>query len=251
MNPSPGNLEHQAGTRQFDRDRFETLAAPAPNDRRFDETLSSRHCFKRLLDVVLASAGIILLLPLMLVIAAAIKLSSPGPVFFAQRRAGFKGRLFILWKFRTMAEGCTDNVHRDHVIRLINGEAGAIGNQPNQKPMSKLVHDERVTEIGRFLRAWSLDELPQLLNVLKGEMSLVGPRPALPYEVTSYREWHKRRLDAVPGITGLWQVTGRNTVTFDEMVRMDISYIDCWSPALDLKILLRTFSAVVRRQGAA
>jgi lipopolysaccharide/colanic/teichoic acid biosynthesis glycosyltransferase len=251
VNQSPGSLQQRARARFFDGDLSQVLAAPRPSDRRLYNGPSFRHGFKRAVDIALACAGILFLSPLMILIAVAVKLSSPGPVFFTQRRAGLKGRPFTLLKFRTMVDGCKDNVHRDYVTRLIKGEGGAIGKQPVQKPMSKLMHDERITAIGRFLRAWSLDELPQLFNVLKGEMSLVGPRPALPYEVTSYREWHRRRLDAVPGITGLWQVRGRNTVTFDEMVRMDISYIEHWSPGLDLKILLQTFSAVLRRQGAA
>jgi exopolysaccharide biosynthesis polyprenyl glycosylphosphotransferase len=206
---------------------------------------------KRIIDVVVAGLGILFLSPLMILIVVAIKLSSPGPVLFTQERIGLKGKPFTFLKFRTMFEGCEEIVHRNYVIGLIRGERGAMDRAPVQKPMFKLAHDDRITEIGRFLRAWSLDELPQLFNVLKGEMSLVGPRPAIPYEVDNYRAWHKRRLEILPGITGLWQVNGRNMVTFDEMVRMDISYIEQWSPWLDLRILAQTFFAVLRRQGAA
>jgi len=198
---------------------------------------------KRLSDIVGASVGLLILLPVMLLVAVVIKRSSPGPVFFTQKRVGFKGKLFIFLKFRTMLQGCDEEMHRDYVAKLIKGEL--------QKPMHKLVNDSRITKIGSFLRAWSLDELPQLINVLRGEMSLVGPRPAIPYEVENYLPWHMRRLDALPGITGLWQVTGRSTMTFDEMVHLDIHYITNWSLWLDIKILWQTFPAVLNRNGAA
>ncbi|HIC88075.1 MAG TPA: undecaprenyl-phosphate glucose phosphotransferase, partial [Anaerolineae bacterium] len=183
---------------------------------------------KRLMDVTIASTGLILLAPLMLLLAIAIRLDSPGPVLFRQTRVGKDGKHFSLYKFRSMVHGAERERER---LRALNEATG---------PVFKIRDDPRITRIGRLLRRTSLDELPQLYNVLRGEMSLVGPRPALPEEVAQYREWHKKRLAVTPGLTGLWQVSGRSDLTFDEMMLLDIYYAENWSPALDIRIILRT-----------
>jgi exopolysaccharide biosynthesis polyprenyl glycosylphosphotransferase len=200
---------------------------------------------KRAFDVALT--GIILLLawPLLLVIAALIKLDSRGPVLYRQVRIGENGRRFSMIKYRSMAADADPKVHEAYVTRLIQQNVSV--DEPSQATL-KMAVDPRITRVGRFLRRTSLDELPQLFNVIRGEMSLVGPRPPLPYEVAVYQDWHKRRLEAIPGITGLWQVEGRNQVSFDEMVRLDLAYIERQSLWLDLKILLKTpLSAFIGR----
>jgi len=205
---------------------------------------------KRFGDVVVAGIALLLLSPLLLLIAALIKLDSPGPVIFAQERVGWDQRRravrhFKLYKFRSMRAAADQDAHRGHMERIIKeGLAPAAGGS------LKLQNDARITRLGRWLRRASLDELPQLYNVLKGDMSLVGPRPALPYEVELYQEWQRRRLEALPGLTGWWQVAGRNQVSFDESVRMDIYYIENRSLGLDLKILLLTPLAVFSGKGA-
>lgn len=205
---------------------------------------------KRSLDIAGSLLLLAALLPLLAAIAIAIKLSSKGPVFYRQDRIGRGGRAFTLLKFRSMFENCDDRLHRDYVTRFI---AGAPVAQEHERGASiyKLVNDPRVTPIGRILRRSSLDELPQFLNILKGDMSLVGPRPPLPYEYACYRNWHRRRvLEVKPGLTGLWQVYGRCRTTFEDMVRLDLRYARQWSLWLDLKILFRTPAAVVLRSGA-
>ena len=193
---------------------------------------------KRAGDLVVSLAGLILLSPLMLLISAAIKLDSPGPILFKQIRVGKGGRRFVFYKFRSMHQGAEEErpqlTDRDEVVG----------------PTFKIRHDPRCTRVGRFLRRTSLDELPQLYNVLRGEMSLVGPRPAIPLEVEQYQEWHRKRLEIWPGITGLWQVSGRSQLTFDEMCLLDIYYLENWSPLLDLKIALKTIPAVLAGRGA-
>lgn len=193
---------------------------------------------KRALDLLAGGALLLLSLPLWGVIAVAIKLTSQGPVIHRQTRVGREGRQFCMWKFRTMVEGADSMLGE---VRCRNEARGA---------HFKIRCDPRVTRLGRWLRRWSLDELPQLLNVLRGEMSLVGPRPPLPSEVATYDESQRDRLEAVPGITGLWQVSGRSDLPFDECVRMDRFYIENWSFLLDLSILLRTIPAVLSRRGA-
>ncbi|MBC7185601.1 MAG: sugar transferase [Calditrichaeota bacterium] len=206
---------------------------------------------KRALDIVGAVVGIVLLAPLMAAVAVAIKLTSKGPVLFKQQRIGYRGKPFIMYKFRTMRVGCDDAVHRDYVKKLIEGRNEEINFGTEEQPLYKLVNDPRVTRIGRFLRKTSLDELPQLVNVLLGQMSLVGPRPPLPFEVESYKSWHMRRfMEVKPGITGLWQVYGRSTTTFDEMVRLDLRYAAQRSLLLDLKLIFKTFAAVFAAKGA-
>jgi exopolysaccharide biosynthesis polyprenyl glycosylphosphotransferase len=205
---------------------------------------------KRAIDIVGSAILLVLCSPSFLVIALAVKLSSRGPVFFRQRRVGQYGRSFIFLKFRTMYANNDPSVHKDFVTKLIaSREHGA---EPGGgEKVFKIRDDKRVTRVGRFLRRTSLDELPQFLNVLWGDMSLVGPRPPIPYELAAYQTWHRRRLlDVKPGITGLWQVTGRSRVKFDEMVRLDLRYATSWTPWLDLRILLRTPLAVIKGSGA-
>lgn len=205
---------------------------------------------KRLMDIVGSILGILMLLPLMLITALMVKISSKGPVIFKQRRVGFRGKYFTFLKFRSMFVNNEDRLHQDYVTKLIHGANDQINKGTKEKPFYKIVDDPRITRIGRFLRKTSLDELPQFFNVLKGEMSLVGPRPPIPYELKAYQNWHFRRILAVkPGITGLWQVSGRSRTTFDEMVRLDIEYAENWSLWLDLKILFKTVKAVLAAEG--
>ena len=206
---------------------------------------------KRTVDFVGSSVMLILLAPLFLAIALAIKLSSRGPVFYRQQRVGRYGQTFTFLKFRSMFVNNDSNVHKDYVTRLIASKAGETPPKETGESVYKLTNDKRITAVGKVLRRTSLDELPQFINVLKGEMSLVGPRPPIPYELAAYQTWHRHRLLAVkPGITGLWQVMGRSSVRFDEMVRLDLRYASTWTPWLDLKILLRTPGAVIRGSGA-
>lgn len=201
----------------------------------------------RALDVVGATAMLLLTAPLLLAIAILIKLDSPGPVLFRQRRLGRDTKPFTVNKFRTMYDGVTHEKHRAFVLELING------NEPQQTaPGSryKMVGDHRVTRFGRILRRSSLDELPQLVNVLRGDMSLVGPRPPIPYEVEHYPKHWFGRFAVKPGITGLWQVNGRSEVTLEEMVGLDIEYAQRRSLGLNLWILIRTVPAVLNRRGA-
>lgn len=193
---------------------------------------------KRMMDIVLASLVLVLGAPLMLLIALAIKLDSPGPILFRQVRVGKGGKLFTLYKFRSMVDGADK---QQEALRE------ALGRSPL---LFKLPNDPRVTRVGRVLRRTSLDELPQFFNVLKGEMSIVGPRPPVPEEVAEYQDWHLQRLLVTPGLTGLWQVNGRSDLTFDEMVRLDLYYVENWSPWLDLKVMLRTVPVVLMGRGA-
>ena len=211
-----------------------------PMIRLFREPLSSgARILKRTFDIVVSALAIALLFPLWLLLALLIKLDSKGPVFYTQERVGMDGRLFLLYKFRTMISGADSELHREYQRAFIAGRAEAnLGN--DHKPTYKLLADPRITRVGKFLRRTSLDEVPQLLNVLSGDMSLVGPRPPIPYEVEAYELWHRKRLDMKPGLTGLWQVSGRNRLPFEEMVRLDLFYIENWSLLLDLKIILRT-----------
>ena len=211
---------------------------------------------KRLIDIVGSGIGLILSTPVFLVIAALIKLTSEGPVFFRQQRIGQHGTPFTFLKFRTMFTNNDHSVHKEFVQQLIAGKVKPNSNgngngNGNGHGVYKIKSDPRITRIGSFLRRSSLDELPQLINVLRGEMSLVGPRPPVRYEVDAYEIWHRGRLmEAKPGITGLWQVNGRSRVKFDEMVRLDIRYARTWSLWLDIKILFRTPRAVLLGEGA-
>ena len=206
---------------------------------------------KRIMDIVGSAFALCLFAPLFLAVAIAIKLTSTGPVFFRQKRVGRHGEQFVFLKFRSMHVNNDASVHKEYVKQLIAGSAQSHPGNGNGNGVYKLTKDSRITRVGGFLRRTSLDELPQFINVLKGEMSLVGPRPAIAYEVESYEIWHRRRvLEAKPGITGLWQVNGRSRVKFDDMVRLDLRYAKTWSPWMDLKILLRTPVAVVFGDGA-
>jgi lipopolysaccharide/colanic/teichoic acid biosynthesis glycosyltransferase len=203
---------------------------------------------KRALDLLGATVLLLVSAPLWALVALAIRLDSPGPVLLRQVRIGRGGRPFTCYKFRTMTNDCDDGPHRRYVTEYINN--GTPSEQSDGRSQYKLGHDPRVTRVGRLLRTSSLDELPQLLNVLKGEMSLVGPRPPLPYEVEQYRPWHMLRLDGLPGITGLWQVYGRSRVTFDEMVQMDIAYLGQTSLLQDIRLVVLTVPVVLLGRGA-
>ena len=215
-------------------------------------SLRDTYFLKRPMDIVGATLALILLSPLMLVTALAVKMSSPGPIIFRQTRLGKGGTPFNFYKFRSMFVGGNDQIHREFVAKLIKGEHEKINQQDATAPMYKIKVDPRVTWVGRVIRKTSIDELPQLFNVLKGEMSLVGPRPPLPYEAQDYQSWHLRRvLDIKPGLTGLWQVEGRSKVGFDEMVRMDLRYVRGCSLGLDLRIMVKTVSVVLNCKGAS
>ena len=222
-----------------------------PMVRLFREPLSDAQRFvKRASDIVIAAAALLLLSPFLIVIGVLVKRNSPGPAMFKQERVGMDGRIFLCYKFRTMRADSDEEIHRESYSRNIGGAAGANVGDPDEPVYGKVKNDPRVTNTGRWLRRSSLDELPNLLNVLKGDMSIVGPRPPIPYEVQEYDIWHRKRLDMKPGITGLWQVSGRNRLTFEEMVRIDLYYIENWSLWLDLKIIMLTLPAVVRGDGA-
>jgi exopolysaccharide biosynthesis polyprenyl glycosylphosphotransferase len=199
---------------------------------------NTQRVLKRTLDVAVSVVGLVLLSPLFLVVAVAIRLDSPGPVLFRQKRIGADEKVFLCYMFRSMQE---EAERRQRELETLNEAQG---------PVFKMRDDPRVTRVGRFLRRWSVDELPQLVNVLKGEMSLVGPRPLPVRDFLRMEEAHKRRLGAVPGMTGYWQTSGRSDLSFEEMVRLDLYYIENWSLSFDLKIILKTLGAILRREGA-
>jgi lipopolysaccharide/colanic/teichoic acid biosynthesis glycosyltransferase len=202
---------------------------------------------RRAIDIIVAATLLLVLLPVLALTAAAIRIDSPGSALFRQRRLGRGMRTFAVLKFRTMRADADGAVHRDYVRSLIETDPSPAG----RDGLYKLAVDDRVTRVGRVLRSWSLDELPQLWNVLRGEMSLVGPRPVIPYETEFYPSWYLRRFTVKPGMTGLWQVSGRNERTYEEMVRFDIEYVERSSLPLDVLILLKTVWVVVRRKGVA
>jgi lipopolysaccharide/colanic/teichoic acid biosynthesis glycosyltransferase len=225
----------------------EAILYPSP----FSQTVQKKvqRALKRILDIVASIAGILALSPLLLVVALLIKMTSCGPVLFIQARIGLGGIKFRLYKFRSMYLNNNPSIHQDFVKMLINGQAPVT--HTGENICYKIQNDPRVTRIGRFIRATSIDELPQLFNVLMGNMSLVGPRPPIEYEVEAYDVWHRPRVvEARPGITGLWQVKGRSKTTFDGMVRMDLDYIHNWSFWLDLRLLFLTPAAVMIGKGA-
>jgi lipopolysaccharide/colanic/teichoic acid biosynthesis glycosyltransferase len=209
---------------------------------------------KRLFDIALSATLLVLLAPLMALIALAIRLDSPGPVIFRQKRVLGSQRpgdlhpernVFEFFKFRSMHCNADEKMHQQYMAQLINGQNA----QGEALKMHKLARDPRITRIGRFLRKTSLDELPQLVNILRGDMTFVGPRPPIPYEVAVYKTWHLRRLEVAQGLTGLWQVKGRNSLSFDEMVELDIEYARRRSLWLDVWILLATIPAVIICRG--
>jgi lipopolysaccharide/colanic/teichoic acid biosynthesis glycosyltransferase len=212
------------------------------------------HLVKRFLDVLVALVALLVLAPLMLVVALAICVDSRGSAFYRQRRVGGWRRrngewavgTFSVWKFRSMAAGASDGPHREHVRAYVEGRLAGTG----EAGSFKLDRDPRITRVGALLRRTSLDELPQLFNVLAGDMSLVGPRPVPPYEVEAYEPWHRERLAALPGITGLWQVAGRCDLPFEDMIRLDIEYVRTRTLRLDVTVLARTLPAVLSRRGA-
>jgi exopolysaccharide biosynthesis polyprenyl glycosylphosphotransferase len=220
-----------------------------PMIRLFREPLSDfARGSKKISDIVIASLALTLLSPLWLLIALLIKSDSKGPVFYLQERVGMDGRIFLVYKFRTMRSDVDSEIHREYQRKFIAGHAEAnVGD--DRKPAYKLRDDPRITRIGMVLRRFSLDEAPQLFNVLRGDMSIVGPRPPIPYEVEAYELWHRKRLDMKPGLTGLWQVSGRNRLSFEEMVKLDLFYIENWSLLFDLKIIMRTILVIVRGEG--
>lgn len=204
---------------------------------------------KRLFDIAGSFAGIILFLPLFLIVAPLIRITSPGPIFFRQERIGRFGKKFLLIKFRTMRQETSSDIHRKYVTDFIRNSSARA--DCSSGPIYKMKDDPRITSTGRFLRRTSLDEVPQFFNVLLGHMSLVGPRPALEYEVDLYDIWHRRRVFEVkPGMTGIWQIKGRSRTDFDTMVRMDIRYIKSWSPVMDIELVLKTPLAMVSAKGA-
>ena len=209
------------------------------------------HFVKRTMDIVGSIMALILFSPLFVVIALAIKLTSKGPILFKQHRIGQYGTLFTFLKFRSMKSENDTRIHREYVQRFITGEVDSTHPGHSRSVVYKIQEDPRITRVGKFLRKTSLDELPQFINVLKGDMSLVGPRPPIPYELEMYHIWHRRRvLEVKPGITGLWQVNGRSRTKFDDMVRLDLRYARTWSPWVDLMILLQTPRAVLSSNGA-
>jgi exopolysaccharide biosynthesis polyprenyl glycosylphosphotransferase len=202
---------------------------------------------KRGFDVTTSSLLLICLSPILALTALAVWFFDSAPILFRQVRVGIRGKPFEMLKFRTMRVASGDAQHRQYVRKWIQTEGGASRN--NGSNVYKLTHDNRITSLGRILRRFSLDELPQLINVVRGDMSLIGPRPALPYETELYESWHHRRLDVIPGITGLWQISGRNHLSFDEMVRLDVQYMENWSFTSDLRILARTLPVLLRGGG--
>jgi|SRR5580700_10864193 lipopolysaccharide/colanic/teichoic acid biosynthesis glycosyltransferase len=207
---------------------------------------------KRSMDIAGSLFALILFSPLFILIAIIIKLTSPGPILFRQERVGQHGKRFTFLKFRSMYFTNDHLIHQEYVKRLIAGTNGSEEESSGRSPeVYKLTNDPRITPFGKILRKTSIDELPQFLNVLTGSMSLVGPRPPVPYEFDCYQMWHRQRLVAVkPGITGPWQVGGRSRTTFDEMVRMDLKYASSWTPWTDFKIILQTPGAVLSGEGA-
>jgi exopolysaccharide biosynthesis polyprenyl glycosylphosphotransferase len=206
------------------------------------------YLIKRAFDVVSASLILIAAAPVIALSALAILIFDGRPIFFRQQRIGVQGRLFEMLKLRTMKPHAADAAHRQYVQNWIsNGRAASVDTGDGE--VFKLANDSRVTGVGRILRRFSIDEFPQLINVVRGDMSLIGPRPALPYELEHYQDWHRRRLEGMPGITGLWQVSGRNQISFDEMVKLDVQYLEDWSLSTDLQILFRTIPVLLRGEG--
>lgn len=216
-----------------------------------DEERKFSRFVKRSMDIAGSLAALALCCPLFVLISLVIKLTSKGPILFKQERVGWYGVRFTFLKFRSMESDNDARIHREYVKRFISGEMDPARISNTEDVVYKIQDDPRVTRVGKFLRKTSLDELPQFINVLKGDMSLVGPRPPIPYELEGYQLWHRRRvLESKPGITGLWQVNGRSRLKFDDMVRLDLQYAKTWSLWLDIKILVRTPGAVLFGAGA-
>ncbi len=203
---------------------------------------------RRSVDLLFASALILLFSPVLIAAAVAVRLDSRGPALFRQRRVGYMEREFTLFKFRSMRVDADPRGHQEYVTALIKGEPAA--SEDGRETIYKLAVDDRITPVGRWIRRWSLDELPQLFNVVRGDMTLVGPRPAIAYEVAEYPAWYRERFAVKPGLTGYWQVSGRSERTYEEMVRLDIEYAERRTLGLDLMILLKTPWVVLSRKGA-
>lgn len=200
---------------------------------------------KNALDLIIIVIALVVSSPVLLIVALAVKLDSPGPAVFKQKRIGKDGKEFTVCKFRSMYVNADDRPHREALQKLVQGEPAA---RVNGQGFFKPVDDPRVTRVGKFLRATGLDELPQVINVLRRDMSVVGPRPAIPYELELYKDWHYRRLSVRPGVTGLWQVRRHDTQNFDDVMRLDLEYIDSFSIWLDLKIILLTVPMILFRR---
>jgi exopolysaccharide biosynthesis polyprenyl glycosylphosphotransferase len=228
--------------------RVDTVGLIPMVGRRGSNVEGLNYLVKRIFDVVCASLILIVAMPIIALAALATFIFDGRPIFFRQQRIGAQGRRFEMLKLRTMKTSAADSVHRQYVQRWISDGRKANADD-NGGTVFKLANDSRVTSVGRILRKFSLDELPQLFNVVRGDMSLIGPRPALPYEVEHYQDWHRRRLEGLPGITGLWQVSGRNQISFDEMVKLDVKYLEDWSLATDIQILFRTIPVLLRGEG--
>jgi lipopolysaccharide/colanic/teichoic acid biosynthesis glycosyltransferase len=247
------SISHYIFPEEWDHDVQQRPSHPTlyPDVSQRDDRRKVFSIIKRTMDIAGSASGLLLCAPLFAVLALAIRLTSRGPVFFRQQRVGRYGTPFVFLKFRSMKINNDARVHRQYVEQLIAGNAELQPSNGGRHGVYKITNDPRVTKVGAFLRRTSLDELPQLWNVLKGEMSLVGPRPAIPYEVEAYQIWHRRRvLEAKPGITGLWQVSGRSRIKFDEMVRLDVRYAMVPSIWLDIRILLLTPWSVIIGEGA-
>jgi lipopolysaccharide/colanic/teichoic acid biosynthesis glycosyltransferase len=225
----------------------ESLEIPAGTS--FRERMWTERFAKRVIDVAAALVVLIVGFPFFLAVALLIRLTSKGPVFYLQQRVGERGGIFTLYKFRTMRQNVDDTIHREFARSFIEGRMSNSSLDEKAPSIYKLTHDPRITRVGNFLRKTSLDELPQFINILRGEMTIVGPRPPLQYELEYYEEWHKLRLEVKPGLTGLWQVSGRSSVPFNEMVKLDLYYIEHWTLLLDLKIMLRTIPVMLFGSG--
>jgi exopolysaccharide biosynthesis polyprenyl glycosylphosphotransferase len=228
--------------------RVDTVGLIPLVGRRGSNVEGLNYLVKRTFDVVCASLILVFAMPVIALAALAILIFDGRPIFFRQDRVGAQGRRFEMLKLRTMKTCAADLVHRQYVRRWISNGHNADANGNGAK-VFKLCNDSRVTSVGRILRRFSVDELPQIVNVVRGDMSLIGPRPALPYELEHYQDWHRRRLEGMPGITGLWQVSGRNQVSFDEMVKLDVKYLEDWSLTTDIGILFRTIPVLLRGEG--
>jgi lipopolysaccharide/colanic/teichoic acid biosynthesis glycosyltransferase len=220
------------------RSTKDTISTPIKNSKDIYPLVKQKlPAWKRFIDITGSALGLVFLSPIFLVIAIVIKITSPGPVFFKQERVGCCGRRFTFWKFRTMAHNLDTKKHKQYLATLIK--------ESNEKPMAKIDNELQLIPFGEFLRKSCLDELPQLYNVLRGDMSLVGPRPPIPYEVNEYKSWHTIRLNTIPGMTGLWQVSGKNRLSFSEMVRLDIRYIRHINMLSEIKILMLTPISII------
>jgi lipopolysaccharide/colanic/teichoic acid biosynthesis glycosyltransferase len=247
------NISFHVFPEDWDHDSDQRPSNPTlyPDLSQREDDKKSLRVMKRMMDILGSVLALVLFAPVFLLSALAIKATSKGSVFFRQRRIGQHGKSFVFLKFRSMYVNNDAGVHKQYVQQLIAGKANKQPMNGNGQGVYKLTKDSRITLVGAFLRKTSMDELPQFINVLRGEMSLVGPRPPIPYEVEAYDIWHRRRLlEAKPGITGLWQVCGRSRVNFDDMVRLDLQYARTWSLWTDVKILLRTPAAVLLGAGA-